>query len=80
MFESARIKLTFFYLAAVVVLSLIVTLGTRTLAQRSFDNSSVAQQGGMRSLIRSEIGLPLPTSGFNNVRTQQDALVHRELN
>jgi signal transduction histidine kinase len=56
-----------------------ITFGTRTLAQHAFDNSSVAQQGGIRSIIRSEVGLPLPQDGFNNLRSQQNAVVHREL-
>lgn len=80
MFESARIKLTFFYLAAVVLLSLLLTIGTRELAERAFDNSSAAQQGGMRNLIREEVGLPIPSGGFDSLRAQQDAVVHNELN
>lgn len=80
MFESARLKLTFFYLAAVIVLSLILTLGTRSLAQRAFDDTDAMQQGGIRNLIRREVGLPLPSNGFDNLHTQQDALIHKQLN
>lgn len=80
MFESARIKLTFFYLAVVVAFSLILTFGTRTLAQRVFDNSNVAQQGGIRNLIRREVGLPIPSNGFVNLRDQQEAVIRNQLN
>jgi signal transduction histidine kinase len=80
MFESARLKLTFFYLAAVIVLSLILTLGTRSLAQRAFDNSDAMQQGGIRNLIRREVGLPFPSNGFDNIHTRQDNLIHHQLN
>ena len=79
MFESARIKLTFFYLAAVVVLSLFLTLGVRSLAQRAFDNSTVMQQGGVKSIIRREIGLPIPDDGFSNLQQEQKTLIHHEL-
>jgi len=79
MFKSARIKLTFFYLAAVVVLSLILTFGTRSLAQHAFDNSSQAQQGGIRNLLRQEVGLPLPQNGFNDLQSEQDSVVHKQL-
>jgi signal transduction histidine kinase len=80
MFESARLKLTFFYLAAVVVLSLILTLGTRALAQRAFDDTDAMQQGGIRNLIRRDVGLPIPNTGFDSLHDQQDALIHHQLN
>ncbi len=80
MFESARIKLTFFYLAAIVVLSLILTLGTRTLAQKAFDNTNAMQQGGIRNLIRREVGLPIPNGGFDDLHSKQDALINHQLN
>lgn len=80
MFKSARIKLTFFYLAIVVFLSLILTLGTRALAQRAFDNSTSMQQGGIRNIIRREVGLPLSDSGFDSLRDQQDAVIRNQLN
>jgi two-component system sensor histidine kinase CiaH len=80
MFESARLKLTLFYLAVIVVFSLFLTIGTRALAQRAFDNSSSVQQTGIRHLIRESIGIPLPDEGFATVRQQQDSVIARQLN
>jgi two-component system sensor histidine kinase CiaH len=80
MFESARIKLTFFYLAVVVLLSLILTLGTRALAQRAFDDSTSAQQGGIRNMIRRDVGLPIPDGDFDSLRDQQDSEIAHNLN
>jgi signal transduction histidine kinase len=80
MFKSARIKLTFFYLAIVVILSLMLTIGTRILAQRAFDDSTSMQQGGISNIVHREVGLPIPRGGFDNLRDQQDALIHHQLN
>ncbi len=80
MFESARLKLTFFYLAAVIALSLILTIGTRVLAERVFNDSNAMQQGGIRNIIRREVGLPIPDNGFNDLHTKQEALVNHQLN
>lgn len=80
MFKSARVKLTLFYLAAIVIISLFLTIGVRSLAQRAFDNSSADQQGGFQELIRREIGLPIPNRPYNSLREQEDAKVHHQLN
>ncbi len=80
MFKSARIKLTFFYTVAIVILCLVLTLGTRALAQKVFDNTAAMQQGGVRNLVRREIGLPISTNGFNDLHQKQDDLITHQLN
>lgn len=79
MFKSARVKLTLFYLAAILVLSLVLTIGVRSLAQRAFDNSDQYQRGGMQSIFRRLDGLPFPEHPLNSLQEKQEDLVHREL-
>src|ERR1700722_13635914 len=74
MFKSARLKLTLFYLAAIIFMSLALTLGTRWVAGIVFERSNAGQQPGIRALIRHEVGLPLegPTLGrFESKESKQ---------
>ncbi|HUC96009.1 MAG TPA: HAMP domain-containing sensor histidine kinase [Candidatus Saccharimonadia bacterium] len=79
MFKSARIKLTFFYLVGIVVVSFFTSYGIRVLAQNTFENSNVDARGGIRSLIRSEVGLPFGYSPLIQLQDKQEDKVHKQL-
>lgn len=57
MFRSARFKLTLFYLAAVLAVSLTMSLGTRWLAQHEYEHSNVVQRGAFRGIVTRIYGL-----------------------
>lgn len=48
MFESARLKLTVFYLAALLSFSLLITLGLRAIVQAEFNHSNNVQLGAVQ--------------------------------
>lgn len=81
MFRSARLKLTLFYLAALLVFSLASTNIVRLLAQNQYIQSDAAQRGEVRLLLRSlTFGTPPPNMfKFNNVQDTQEALVSQRL-
>ncbi|PID32079.1 hypothetical protein CR970_02475 [Candidatus Saccharibacteria bacterium] len=60
MFRSARFKLTLFYLAAVLAVSLTMSLGTRWLAQHEYERSNLDQRGTLRVMMTRLYGLPDP--------------------
>jgi len=81
LFHSARLKLTVFYLAILFAFSLTITLSTRMLAQREFDNSDVAQRGAVHQLFLRLYSIPPPrTEDFNSIQHNQAAEVHDRLN
>jgi two-component system, OmpR family, sensor histidine kinase CiaH len=81
MFHSARLKLTMFYLAILLVFSLTITLSTRGLAQHEFDDSDVAQRGAVHRLFLRLYSIPPPpTYQFNSMQQDQAAEVRDRLN
>lgn len=82
MFRSARLKLTLFYLATLLVFSLTLTGGIRLFADQEFKQSIMAQRGEFRSLARNGLGLlvPNPERTFNNSQDRQVSLARRHLN
>lgn len=82
MFESARFKLTIFYLAIILLFSLSLTTTTRLLAQREYEHSNVVQRGAFRGVITRIYGLPLPTPNDDvfDFQHQQEREVRTRLN
>src|SRR5580704_530965 len=81
MFHSARLKLTMFYLAILLVFSLTITLSTRALAQHEFDDSDVAQRGAVHRLFLRLYSIPPPpTYQFNSMQQNQADEVRDRLN
>jgi two-component system, OmpR family, sensor histidine kinase CiaH len=80
MFRSARLKLTVFYLAAIIFMSLTLTLGTRWVAEQAYNHGNNAEQPGLRALIRREIGLPLSGPTLGRFENQQQQHVVSQLN
>jgi signal transduction histidine kinase len=79
MFKSARFQLTFFYVLALVVLSLLTTFGTRIVAERAFENQNSAARRQIDQIIRQQVGLPLLQSPLENVQQDQDHSAHDRL-
>lgn len=79
MFKSARVKLTLFYLAAILIISLMLTFGSRWLAGRAILNNSETQQPALRAFIRREVGLPLDSNSLNRFVNTQRNSVDRQL-
>jgi signal transduction histidine kinase len=79
MFESARVKLTLFYLATILVISLMLTFGIRALADRAFDNSSIVQRARLQEILHRQEGLPFPDHPYDNLQTQIQSIVHHQL-
>lgn len=82
LFQSARFKLTLFYLAAIVILSLSLSITTRWLAQREYEHSNVAQRGAFRGVITQIYNLPLPQPNDDvfGFQGQQEEVVRNRLN
>jgi signal transduction histidine kinase len=83
MFQSARIKLTLFYLAILVALSLIITFSIRVLAEREYINSNMEQRGQVRQIILNIPGFGHWTNtnnAFIDLQEAQEARVRAELN
>lgn len=81
MFKSARIKLTLFYLAILLVFSLTLTLGTRMLAEREFDSSNFAQRNVVHRLFLRLYSIPPnPDSSFTDEQKTQTTRVRQQLN
>jgi len=78
-FRSARLKLTLFYLAVLVVFSLVVSFSIRVLAEREYLRSNGVQRGEVRQLILGFSGQPDDSPYFSVQRTQED-LVRQRLN
>lgn len=84
MFESARVKLTLFYLAIILALSLTLTFGTRWLAQRQFEASNVAQRGQIQGLFtrgpRPDYYTAPSLNAIRSVQQPHEAEVRQRLN
>lgn len=57
LFRSARFKLTVFYLAIILALSLTLSFGTRWIAQHEFERGNVAQRGAFRGVVTRTLGI-----------------------
>jgi len=82
MFRSARLKLTVFYLAILLVFSLTLTTGIRVFAERELRASNDVQRTEIRDFTRSGLGLllPHPESDFADVQRNQTDLARQHLN
>ncbi|HEY1835378.1 MAG TPA: HAMP domain-containing sensor histidine kinase [Candidatus Saccharimonadales bacterium] len=87
MFDSARFRLTAFYLAILLCFSLTLTIGVRMLAEHEFDRSNNAQRSEVHNLERDFFGVspsfllpPQPQNQFMTVQQDQNTLVRRHLN
>lgn len=80
MFESARFKLTLFYLAIIVFLSLSLTIGTRWLAQYEYERSNVAQRGAFRGVITRMYGELRPDDDIFGFQHREEQAVRARLN
>jgi signal transduction histidine kinase len=79
MFKSARVKLTIFYLAVILVISLVLTVGTRLVTEATYHHSDVQNQGRIRLMIQDQVGLPLPNGGLNHIENGQESHFDRVL-
>jgi len=81
MFRSARNKLTFFYLAIIVLLSVTLSLTTRWVAEREYIHSDEVQRGAINGIILQRLDQPYsPYMDFKSVQDAQQALVRQRLN
>jgi two-component system sensor histidine kinase CiaH len=83
MFESARFKLTLFYLAFILLLSLSFSISIRWLAQREYEHSNYVQRGAFRGVIYRLYGLPSSQMGDEDVfgfQHAQEEAVRARLN
>ena len=79
MFRSARVKLTFFYLIAIVCVSFFTTFGTRIIAQSAFENENSNTRGEIRQLVRQQVGIAILAPTLEKVQNQQDTDAHNQL-
>ncbi len=80
LFHSARLKLTGFYLAIIIVFSLVLTLSIRTLAQLEFDHAGVAQRGVVHQLLYGTYSVPPePDDNFLRFQSNQDSTLRHHL-
>lgn len=80
MFRSARVKLTLFYLAALLAFSLSVTGTIRVLAEREYDRSNDAQRTEIRQLFPGKFWIEGRPQAFYDTQDYQAALVRQHLN
>jgi two-component system sensor histidine kinase CiaH len=84
MFHSARLKLTFFYLITILVLSLSASAGIRIFAEQEYLRSNAAQRGEVYHLSKlylfSKKPPQRPESMFSSLQEDQAALVRQHLN
>jgi signal transduction histidine kinase len=80
MFRSARFKLTLFYLAAVLTVSLTMSIGTRWLAQREYEHSNNVARGTLNSIIRRLYGVPDMRRDIYSFQDVQEERVRQRLN
>lgn len=82
MFRSARLKLTLFYLAALLVFSLASTNMVRLLAQNQYGHSDDVQRGEVQQLFLRGLGIDGPPPNmfkYNSVQDTQTALAKQRL-
>lgn len=82
MFKSARVKLTLFYLAILLVFSFTTTIGFRLLFEHEYNRSNDAERSGVKQLFLRGLYLPgpRPYSDFTSLQEGQAGLVHQRLN
>ncbi len=84
MFHSARLKLTFFYLATILVLSLSASAAIRIFAEEEYNRSNNAQKSEVYHLAKLYVFAKKaprpPETMFSNVQNNQAALVSEHLN
>jgi two-component system, OmpR family, sensor histidine kinase CiaH len=80
MFRSARVKLTLFYLAALLAFSLSVTGTIRVLAEREYERSNDAQRSEVRQLFPGKFWIEGKPQAFYDAQDYQAALVRQHLN
>lgn len=82
MFESARLKLTLFYLATILIFSLVLTWGLRTFVQAEFDRANEVQRGAVHSIALELFGSQSPIQSdrdFARIQTAQTRETHLRL-
>jgi two-component system sensor histidine kinase CiaH len=82
MFRSARLKLTLFYLAALVVFSLASTNIVRLLAENQYGHSDDVQRGAVKQLFLRGFGIGNPPPNmfkYKSVQDTQTALAKQRL-
>lgn len=81
-FRSARLKLTFFYLATLLAFSLTLTVGIRVFAEYEMNQAYLAQQGAFRELSRSGLDLLVanPERVFRNAQDYHANIARQHLN
>lgn len=81
MFQSARFKLTVFYLVIIVFFSLSMSYTMRWLAQREYEHNNVAQLGEFRGVVTKIYGLSLPQTNDDvfDFQVRQEAAVRDRL-
>lgn len=82
MFRSARLKLTFFYLATLLGFSITLTVGIRVFAEYELNRAFAVQRGEFREMARSGLSLlvPHPEQDFYEAQDSQAMVARRHLN
>src|SRR5665213_2209144 len=87
MFRSARLKLTFFYLAILLFFSLTVTISARAVALKEYRDSDIAQRGAYRHMLLgfSPFGFQPPSkaqtdNGIASIQEREEDMVRNHLN
>jgi len=81
MFRSARLKLTLFYLATLLLFSLSVTTTIRLLAEQEYNRSNDVQRNEVRDILLDGVwGVRTPTRDFYALQDAQQAIVRQHLN
>lgn len=81
MFRSARLKLTLFYLAVLLLFSLASTTTYRLFAQSQYDNSDSAQRSDVNHMLHGFAGFQTipPRFDFDTMQDSQESLVRSRL-
>jgi len=82
MLRSARLKLTFFYLATLLAFSLVLTVGIRMFAEYEMDRAYSAQRGDFQELADSGLNLLVknPERIFSKTQDYHASQVSKHLN
>lgn len=81
MFRSARVKLTLFYLAALLTFSVSVTGTIRVLAEREYSRANDVQLSHVQDLfVRKFLGVTPRQDTLHDIQQEQEALVRERLN
>lgn len=82
MFESARVKLTLFYLAILLAFTLTLTISFRVLFEHEYSRSNDAQRSGVRQLFLRGLYVPgpRPYNDFTSLQESQAEQLRERLN